>query len=147
MSAVSSYLHRFMANHRDTISWLRTPRWEYRLNKGAHTALITITLMWLGVDPWHALTWAIGLYWAIPKTYYFVSWFVWRPAASKAFRHLRSVFNKPYQPDPSDWLADLLCCGMIAPVLIYQDYGLALAVIAAGAWLFGYGILWPEASP
>jgi hypothetical protein len=101
MSAVSSYLQRFMANNREVIPWIKMPRWQYRLNKGAHTALITITLIALGVGNWHALAWAIGFYWLIPKTYYLASWFVWRPSASKALRRLRSVFNVPYQPDPA----------------------------------------------
>jgi hypothetical protein len=32
-------------------------------------------------------------------------------------------------------------------VLVYQDYGFELAVISAGLWLFGYGILYQDASP
>jgi hypothetical protein len=144
MSAVSSYLKRFMANNREVIPWIKMPRWQYRLNKGAHTALITITLIALGVGNWHALAWAIGCLLAdsedvLPRS----------AGSSGGRRHrsasarLRSVFNVPYQPDPADWVVDLICCAIIAPVLVSPGLRLrARRDRRLGVWLFGYGILY-----
>lgn len=129
------------------LTWYKMTRWEYHLNKAAHTALITILFLAIGQPIWRAFDIAVTLYFSMPKLYYTISWWVWRPAASKRLRQLRNVFRIPYSPNPSDWLADLICCAAIAPFLVYHERGLPLAMIAFGIWLMGYVLWYPEANP
>lgn len=75
----------------------------YHASKATDCAAISYALHCLGLGPWWAFLGALVAYLVVPHVVYLV--------------------QRKYPPNPTDWLADLVCCSAIVPFIGWQQYG------------------------